>query len=144
MRCPSYEQIIDWKNRRGDQTRVATELVTQIQELGKTAEAVADVSLVYTDLIPIRLVTIIEVFIRGVISELVNSHEKYFERGEKFARGSKVDLAFAFHVNRRELTVGDFVAHAVSLNSIESVIKVMDTLLGSYTCHIPEGNMVSS
>lgn len=132
MRRSSYEQIIDWKNRRGDQPRLGMELVAQIQTLGETAKAVADAALLYTDFVPIRLVTTIEVFLRGVIAELVNSHETYFERGEKIAKGAKIDLAFAFHVNRRELTIGDFVAHAVSLNSVESVISVMDTLLGNF------------
>lgn len=132
MRRSSYEEIIDWKNRRGDQPRLGMELVAQIQALGATAEAIAAVEPVYIDFIPIRLVTTIEVFLRGVIAELVDTHETYFERGEKLVKGAKIDLAFAFHVNRRALSTGDFVAHAVSLNSIESVMKIMDTLLGGF------------
>lgn len=132
MRRTSYEQIIEWKTRQGDHSRLGMELVAEIQSLAEKADAVVDTAYEYTNFIPIRLVTILEVFLRGQIAELVNSNESYFERGEKLVRGAKIDLAFASHVDRRELTVGDFVAHAVSLNSIESVMKIMDTLLCSF------------
>ena len=78
------------------------------------------------------MVTILEVFTRGTVSELVNSKEEYFERGEKLVKGAKIDLAFAAHIDRRELTIGDFVAHAVSINSMESVLSVFETLLPDF------------
>lgn len=132
MRRSSYKEIIDWKNRRGDGPRPAMEFIDQIQNLGTSAEVIAGVGSVYVDYVPIRLITIVEVFLREVIAELVDSDETYFKRGEKLVKGAKIDLAFAFHVNRRALTIGDFVAHAVSLNRIDDVMRIMDTLLEDF------------
>ncbi len=80
--------------------------------------------------------TTLEVFLRGVVSELVNGKGEYFERGEKLAKGAKIDLTFAAHVDRRELTIGDFVAHCVSLNSVAAVLSALDTLLGDFTAKL--------
>lgn len=133
MKRSFYNQIIDWNERRGDHTRLGTELVDQIDALRANANPVTELSQTFVEFIPIRLVTTLEVYLRGVIAELINGREEYFERGERLAKGVKIDLAFAAHVDRRELTIGDFVAHAVSLNSVDSVLNVLDTLLGSFT-----------
>lgn len=132
MKRSSYHQIIDWNERRGDQPRLGIELVGQIDALCVAATSVVELSSTFVEFIPIRLVTTLEVFLRGVISELINGREEYFERGEKLAKGAKIDLAFAAHLNRRELTIGDFVAHTVSLNSVDAVLSVLDTLLGGF------------
>lgn len=136
MKRSSYQQIIDWNERRGDRPRLGIELVGQIETLRVDVASLAELSSTFVEFIPIRLVTTLEVFLRGVISELVNGRDEYFERGEKLAKGAKIDLAFAAHVNRRELTVGDFVAHSVSLNSVDAVLSVLDTLLGGFTAKL--------
>lgn len=136
MRPPSYHQIIDWNERRGDHARLGMELIHQIDALCVNAASVTDLPSTFVEFIPIRLVTTLEVFLRGVISELVNSGEAYFERGEKLAKSAKIDLAFVVHVNRRELTIGDFVAHAVSLNSVDAILRVLDTLLEGFTAKL--------
>lgn len=133
MTRSSYHQIINWNERRGDHSRLGFELALQVDALRADATPVTELSRTFVEFVPIRLVTTMEVFLRGVIAELINGREEYFERGEKLAKGAKIDLAFAAHVNRRELTIGDFVAHAVSLNSVDSILSVLNTLLGSFT-----------
>ena len=132
MRRSSYKQIIDWKARRGDHPRPVMEFVAQIESLSADAGSVGDVSSQFVEFVPIRLVTILEVFLRDVISELIDGGEAYFERGERLAKGAKIDLTFAAHVDRRELTIGDFVAHAVSVNGADGVVSVLDTLLENF------------
>lgn len=136
MRRSSYQQIIDWNERRADNPRLGRELIYQIDALCVNAGPVAGLTSPFIEFIPIRLVTILEVFLRGVISELVDGGEAYFVRGERLAKGAKIDLAFAAHVDRRELTIGDFVAHAVSLNGIDAVVSVLDTLLDGYAAKL--------
>lgn len=108
------------------------ELVAQIDALHADVNPISAFASPFVEFVPIRLVTTLEVFVRGVIAELVNGAQQYFERGERLAKGSKIDLTFAAHVDRRELTIGDFVAHAVSLNSIEAVVSSLDTLLDDF------------
>ncbi|MEO9824140.1 MAG: lysozyme inhibitor LprI family protein [Paracoccaceae bacterium] len=132
MRRSSSQQIIDWNQRRGDHPRLGMELIAQIDALQAEVDSVAALASPYVEFVPIRLVTTLEVFLRGVIAELVNGGQQYFERGGQLAKGSKIDLTFAAHIDRRELTIGDFVAHAVSLNSIKAVVSSLDTLLDGF------------
>lgn len=129
MRRSKYQQIIDWNERQGDHRRLGAELVRDIDRLMNEADAVSGRSPGLIEFIPIRLVTTLEVFLRGVITELIDERDEYFERSDKLVKNAKFDLAFAAHIDRRELTVGDFVAHAVSLNNVESVISTLDILL---------------
>lgn len=129
MRRSNYQQIIDWNERQGGHRRLGVELVGEIDVLVTEADAVSRSSPKFIEFIPIRLVTTLEVFLRGVIAELIDEKDVYFERGDKLIKGAKFDLAFTAHINRRELTVGDFVAHAVSLNNVETIISTLDTLL---------------
>lgn len=108
------------------------ELVAQIDALHADVDPVAALASPFVEFLPIRLVTTLEVFLRGVIAELINGGQQYFERGERLAKGAKIDLIFAAHIDRRELTIGDFVAHAVSLNSIEAAVGSLDTLLDGF------------
>lgn len=54
------------------------------------------------------------------------------------ATGAKFDLAFAAQIDRRELTIDDFVGHAVSLNNVESVIITPDTFLVDFPAKLKE------
>lgn len=132
MKRSTYQQIIDWNQRRGGYPRLGIELVTQIDNLQAEGNKVGVSDSVYLEFIPIRLVTTVEVFLRGVIGELVDKGEPYFSRAERLTKGAKIDLAFAAHVDRGELTIGDFIAHAVSFNSAESAVAALDTLIEGF------------
>lgn len=132
MRRSSYQQIIDWNERRGDQYRPGMDLVGQIDDLRVEVEAISGIAPLHIQFVPIRLVTILEVFLREVIAELVDGEQVAFEKVEKLVKGAKIDLAFAAHVNRRELTIGDLVAHSVSLNGVEGVFNIMTTLIDGF------------
>lgn len=138
MKRPTYDQIVDWNKRRGGQGRLGGELVTQIDALRVASNAISGISPTFIEFVPIRLVTLLEVFVRGIIDELVNFNEEYFDRGVKFTKDPKIDLAFAALVNRRELTVGDFVAHFVSFNNIDAVYSALNNLLGNFTKKLKE------
>ncbi|MEP4778459.1 MAG: lysozyme inhibitor LprI family protein [Yoonia sp.] len=129
MRRSNYQKIIDWNNRHGEHRRLGGELASEIEGLMTEASALPDGFSKFVEFTPIRLVTTLEVFLRGVIAELIDEKDIYFERGDKLIKGAKLDLAFAAHIDRRELTIGDFVAHAVSLNDVDSVISTLNTLL---------------
>jgi len=136
MRRPSYDHIIKWKERRGDQARPGMALVHQIDSLCSGASIEAISTSEFLQFIPIRLVTLLEVFLRDVIAELVDGGDEYFQQAEKLVKGAKFDFAFAAHVNRHELTIGDFVAHAVSLNRVDAVFSALGTLLDGYSAKL--------
>lgn len=136
MRNAKYQQIIDWNERQGGSRRLGVELAYEIETLMTEACALIDGYPKFAEFIPIRLVTTLEVFLREVIAELIDGKDIYFERADKLTKGAKIDLAFIAHINRRELTVGDFVAHAVSLNNVDSIISTLDTLLVDFSAKL--------
>lgn len=82
MRRSKYQQIIDWNERQGDLLRLGAESVNDIDRLMKEADAVPGRSTEFIEFIPIRPVTALEVFLRGVITELIGETDDYFERSD--------------------------------------------------------------
>lgn len=132
MRRSSYDRIIEWNTRHGGDRRHSMNVNFQILKLNETIKSSEKIDPLYLDLVPIKLVTCLEVYLRGIIAELVDGNTSCFEREEKLVKSAKIDLTFAAHVNREELTIGDFVAHTVSLGNLDSVISVLDALLDGF------------
>lgn len=81
------------------------------------------------ELVPIRIVTLLEVFVRGWIEKLVNQGVPYVERAAKLSIGLKFDFAIASSLHGRVVTLGQLIAHSVSLSRLESIVDVLGTLL---------------
>ncbi len=79
-----------------------------------------------------RVTTCIEVYAREIIRELVDTGDVYLESAGKLAKNAKLDLVFAAHLSGEKLSIGDFVAHTVSLNGIDAVISAFSTLIADF------------
>jgi uncharacterized protein YecT (DUF1311 family) len=132
MRTNSYEQIIEWNRRRGEKPRFGLELLSQVEQLRRIFDGRGNSDSTVIEFIPIRLVTILEVFLRETIREIVDSGEPYLSRAEKLTKGMKIDLAFAAHVDQENLSIGDFVAHAVPLSRLESILATLSNLIEDF------------
>ncbi len=127
MRQPNPDQILEWKERRGLQSGPAYDIRTRIDELGR---AWNDSPAPYlAEFIPMRIATCVEVYVREVIRELIDSGSPYVETAGKLAKTAKLDLVFAAHLTGQKLSIGDFVAHSVSVNSIDGVISSLSNLV---------------
>jgi uncharacterized protein YecT (DUF1311 family) len=83
------------------------------------------------ELVPIRIVTILEVFGRRWIGKLINFGAPYVERAAKLKVDVKYDFAIASSLQGGAVTLGDVVAHSVSLNAFEQYIAVFSALTDS-------------
>lgn len=81
------------------------------------------------ELIPIRIVTIIEVFLRHWIETLIDHGAPYVERASKLKMDLKYDFAVARSLQGGSVTLGQLIAHSVSLNRVEALSVIFDTLL---------------
>jgi hypothetical protein len=80
--------------------------------------------------IPIRLVTILEVFTRDWVAEIIDSGEPYTSRAADILKGSlKIDFALAQALVGKHLTFGELVAHDVPVNGIGDIDRVFSELL---------------
>ncbi len=70
------------------------DLVRQIDHLRAEVDAITGIAPLHIQFVPIRLITILEVFLREVIAELVDAEEISFERVDKLVKGAKINLAF--------------------------------------------------
>ena len=92
------------------------------QQDHKTHESVADY-------FPIRAITLLEVFSRAWIADLVDHGAPYAERAVEISKGLKFDHDVVSAIQGSKITLGELVAHSVSLNSLEQVAYCLETLL---------------
>ena len=80
--------------------------------------------------IPIRLVTILEVFTRDWVAEIIDFGEPYTRRGADTLKGSlKIDYALAQALVGKHITFGELVAHDIPVNGIGDIERAFSALL---------------
>ena len=131
----TIDQILEWKERRG-RSSFGGELLYKVDALARTWEQI-DSDMGVADFIPIRLATIIEVYVRETVREVVNSSHVYLDRAEPFLKNAKLDFLLAKHLHGRRVTMGDIVAHSISVTDLDHVISTYETLLPGYRNTLP-------
>lgn len=73
--------------------------------------------------IPVRLVTLVEVFYRAWIAKIIDHGDPYLRRSNKIFQRVKQNIDFDLIVSLSgdEITVGQIIGHLVSINSIQDV-----------------------
>src|SRR3546814_10546392 len=94
------KEILERKSRGG--TQFGRISLSHIRALQHMWEKHSNTSEVFSDLIPIKMVTLLEVFVRDAIRDIVDSGQTYIERAEKLSKGDRIDLLFAAHLHRSE------------------------------------------
>jgi len=82
------------------------------------------------DFYVIRAVTLLEVFARGNVAELIDHGPEYANRAIELSKNLKIDFALVQGIQGRAITLGDIVAHNVSLNTFSQVFGCFETLVG--------------
>jgi uncharacterized protein YecT (DUF1311 family) len=132
---PTIDKILEWKERRG-RSRFGGELLWKVEDLARTWEKIsADVEV--ADFIPVRLCTIIEVYVRETVREVVDSSATYLDRAEPLLKNAKFDFLIAKQLHGQRVTMGDIVANSVSVSDLEHIINIYETLLPGYRSALP-------
>lgn len=126
----SVQRIIDWNERRGKSNR-GSSAVVNFEVFRRSWQTEQTRSEDFFDLVPIRLVTLMEVFTRETTKEIVDRGGEFFERAAEIPR-LKVDLTFAAHIQGQKLTLGDLIAHSISTNDIDQINSAFETLLPGF------------
>jgi uncharacterized protein YecT (DUF1311 family) len=82
------------------------------------------------DLIPIRIVTLVEVFLKHWIETFIDFGAPYVERAAKLGTNIKYDFAIARSLQGGAVSLGQLIAHSVPLSRLDSVCAVFNSLLG--------------
>jgi len=78
----------------------------------------------------IRSVTILEVLTRQQLAALVDHSPEFTNRAVEFSKNIKMDFALVRDIQGRAITLGDIVAHSVSVNSFGQILDHFETILG--------------
>ncbi|MGO7265359.1 lysozyme inhibitor LprI family protein [Rhizobium johnstonii] len=137
MRSFTPQDIIARKERQG-KPRKALELVAKVGDLRSAWTKRSDDDEHLAEFIIVRLVTILEVFARLVVAEMVDSDVPEFsERARALVKDRKLDFLFADSISKEDLTIGDIVAHAVSVNNLDGLLGILRTLLPDLEAELP-------
>lgn len=89
---------------------------------------------------PIRLATILEVFTRSWITEIINAGEPYISRAAALVQGElKIDFAIAQALVGKQVTFGELVSHSISVNHLSDIDRAFGVILGRSLCNELEG-----
>ncbi|TPI53357.1 DUF1311 domain-containing protein [Mesorhizobium sp. B3-1-7] len=136
MAKSGIHQIIDWKDRRGP-ARIGFEVVSEAEQLRDRWHRKLKAEVEFSDFVPIRLVTIIEVFVREILREIVDYGQPYFDRAERFTRGgAKIDFDFLSNLQGKKISVGDLVGHSVSVNNPTQIISNFETVIPDFVTRL--------
>jgi uncharacterized protein YecT (DUF1311 family) len=84
-----------------------------------------------TDFFPMRIVTLIEVFTRRWLEKLIDHGTPYLENAAALMQsGGKYDFAVAMAIQGERVSLGQLVAHSVSLNNLDQVAGCFTAVLG--------------
>jgi hypothetical protein len=77
---------------------------------------------------PVALVAAIEAYFRQCVADLVNAGSPFLDRAIKL-RDVSLSLPAAASLLQKRITLGDYVAHFVSISSLDDINRVLSTLL---------------
>jgi hypothetical protein len=123
------QEIIDVRNRRASDNTFS-ELLSRLSNLEQAFEKRGDFHPEVAKYFPVALVACIEGFFRLTIKELINTKEAYLDSATKLLSNIKFDFNSVKALHGKKITIGDFISHQVSINSLESIDSHLSTLLG--------------
>lgn len=81
------------------------------------------------ELVPARIVTILEVFVRDWIERLIDYGSPYVERAATLKLDLKFDWTLTNSVRGGVVTLGQLVAHTISTSRLETIKAAIDALI---------------
>ncbi|MFB6419235.1 MULTISPECIES: lysozyme inhibitor LprI family protein [Bradyrhizobium] len=82
-----------------------------------------------TELVPVRIVTILEVFVRDWVEQIIDQGFPYVERAATLKLDLKFDWTLTSNVRLGTVTLGQLVAHNISTSRLETIKSALDTLI---------------
>jgi uncharacterized protein YecT (DUF1311 family) len=132
----TVDQIIEWKQRRGRST-IGAELLWKVDDLFRVWSQESQTER-FADFVPIRLATIMEVYVRETVRELIDSDPKYLDQSEPLTKNIKLDFILLKSLQGRRVSLGDIIAHSLPISSLAHILSIYGTLFSNFTEKLPE------
>lgn len=87
---------------------------------------------------PIGLVTMIEVYFKLAIEQLIDHGPPYSDHADKLANGTKFDMSMINALLGKTITIGQLLAHMVPINNLENINSALSSLFSKdFLAEIP-------
>lgn len=106
---------------------IGAEIFARIKELELAFQVVSHNE--FLRYFPLALVAVLESSCRMLIAKLIDHGEPYVSRSKELMDKQKIDFEIMKHLYGKKITMGEFIAHSVSINQIESIDRIFTTLL---------------
>ena len=130
--------IAEWKKRRGHLNESTFDIERQIAEIRSALQVSSDQYL--KEFAIMRSATCLEVFIRESLKKLVDAGSPYLEAAEPLAKRVKVDLVLASEIIGSKFSIGDLIAHSVSINSVGDLVSHLSLLIDHFIPKLKEAH----
>lgn len=117
------------KKSRAKRLAGRDDVVRHIDDVHRNLKQIKSLGELVQDYVPMRLTTLVEVYIRSLVRDLVDEGAPYDERASKISKTLKVDFLFALNLQGKKVSLGDLVAHEISLNDVTQILSVLEYLL---------------
>ncbi|NVJ09462.1 hypothetical protein HUW63_30070 [Myxococcus sp. AM001] len=121
-------EIVEVRARRGRVSR--HDITRRLSELEKNWPQFKVTPLNVGDLMPIRAVTLLEVFTRQWVAEMIDAGEPYVARAASWKKDLRFDTSVWLAMHGKRVTLGELFSHQLSINSLADVESVVSALLG--------------
>jgi hypothetical protein len=82
-----------------------------------------------SELIPVRIVTLLELFLRNWVQTFIDRGAPYVERAAKLNANIKYDFAIARSLQGGSISLGELIGHSISLNKLDAVCSTFSAIL---------------
>lgn len=121
-------EIVEVRARRGRVSR--HDITRRLTELEKNWSQFKETPIDVRDLMPIRAVTLLEVFTRQWVAEMIDAGDPYVERAAAWKRDLRFDTSVWLALHGKRVTLGELFSHQLSINSLADIESVVSALLG--------------
>jgi uncharacterized protein YecT (DUF1311 family) len=123
------QEIADIRRRRRFNSAIA-ELPLRLFALENSFEKLDKSDNELIRYFPVALVACIEGYFRVAIKDLIDVGEPFLGHAEKLASTVKIDFSLLRAVHGKNITVGELIAHGVSISRMEHIDNALSGLLG--------------
>ena len=125
-------ELLEVKSREGGRRSASSAGVSAIDELKALWPSKVGRLTAVADFFPVRIVTILEVFTRRWLEKLIDHGPPYLEHAAVLIHGgAKFDYAATVAIQGKRVSLGQLVAHNVSLNDPGQIVTCFTKVLGS-------------
>ena len=117
------------KKHRSKRLVSRTDVMRHVDDILRNLERIKALGELIQNYVPMRLATLLEVFTRHTVKELVDWGAPFDERAISIHKGLKVDFLFAMNLHGKAVTLGDLVSHELSLNSMGQILSPLTILI---------------